>query len=283
MCSFPFRLGATSYIYPEGLTDNVRRMAGRVEDVELVLFETEEVSNLPDDEILHGLEVLGRQAGLTYTVHFPLSVYLGSPDAAKRSRSVETCLRVMDLCRPLDPVAFILHFHGDRRGPVPSDDISRWLGNTEESIKPLLETGIPSRRISVETLDYPFELIEPIVLEYDLSVCLDIGHILMYGHPLDEYLGRYLTRCNVLHLHGLKGGEDHRDISGVDPGILHRLFSHLEDGNARKRVLTLEVFSEEDFLNSLSTLYRIYFRRHFSKGMTHMTEPEEAVPAGSGR
>lgn len=49
---FPFRLGTTSYILPDGLVTNVEFLGPLVDDVELVLFESEEVSNLPGADII---------------------------------------------------------------------------------------------------------------------------------------------------------------------------------------------------------------------------------------
>jgi len=44
----PFRIGTTSYIIPDEIIPNVRFLAARVEDVELVLFEADEgMNNLP--------------------------------------------------------------------------------------------------------------------------------------------------------------------------------------------------------------------------------------------
>jgi hypothetical protein len=43
----PYRLGSTSYVWPAGLVPNVRRLGPLVDDVELVLFDLEERSNLP--------------------------------------------------------------------------------------------------------------------------------------------------------------------------------------------------------------------------------------------
>ena len=114
---FPFRLGTTSYIFPADLITNARSLAEQVHDVELVLFESEDASNLPNEETLHTLQAIARDTGLSYTVHFPLSVYLGSPDPFVRKQSIQTCLRVYNLCQPLAPFAYILHFHGERRGP----------------------------------------------------------------------------------------------------------------------------------------------------------------------
>ena len=47
-----FRIGTTSYIIPAGILPNVRHLAGRVSDIQLVLFETDEQgSNLPDEAL----------------------------------------------------------------------------------------------------------------------------------------------------------------------------------------------------------------------------------------
>ena len=40
----PFRIGTTSYIIPDDILPNVRFLAGRVKDVELVLFDIDEKS-----------------------------------------------------------------------------------------------------------------------------------------------------------------------------------------------------------------------------------------------
>ncbi len=46
---FPFRLGTTSYIIPADLMTNVRLLSPLVDDIELVLFEADDESNLPDE------------------------------------------------------------------------------------------------------------------------------------------------------------------------------------------------------------------------------------------
>ena len=40
-----FRLGTTSYIIPDEILPNVRFLAGKVQDVELVLFEVDDGQN----------------------------------------------------------------------------------------------------------------------------------------------------------------------------------------------------------------------------------------------
>jgi len=45
----PFRLGTTSFIYPATWSVNVERLAGRVDDVELLIFEATRDRDLPDE------------------------------------------------------------------------------------------------------------------------------------------------------------------------------------------------------------------------------------------
>ena len=46
---YPFRLGTTSYIIPNSILPNVRYLADKVKDIELVLFESDDgISNFPD-------------------------------------------------------------------------------------------------------------------------------------------------------------------------------------------------------------------------------------------
>jgi hypothetical protein len=52
---FPFRTGATSYIIPAELLPNVNFLAGKVDDIELVLFESDEITNLPETATVKAL------------------------------------------------------------------------------------------------------------------------------------------------------------------------------------------------------------------------------------
>ena len=61
----PFRIGTTSYIIPADILPNVVYLAGKVDDVELVLFEVEEGGgNLPEAVASHWGRILGVVAPL---------------------------------------------------------------------------------------------------------------------------------------------------------------------------------------------------------------------------
>jgi sugar phosphate isomerase/epimerase len=106
----------------------------------------------------------------------------------------------------------------------------------------------------VETLDYDYNLIEDIVSDYGLSVCVDIGHLLLCGHAPEDYLDRYLPQTRVLHLHGIEDGHDHRSLAFLPAGLLTTMMDQLESGSKNSRVLTMEIFDERAFNQSLDIL-----------------------------
>ena len=111
---FPFRLGTTSYIIPADLITNVRYLAPYVDDIELILFEADDESNLPDEKILIELNRIALSNDLSYTVHLPLGLPLGAANEAARCSSVKKALRIVELTCPLNPAAYVVHFEGDR-------------------------------------------------------------------------------------------------------------------------------------------------------------------------
>jgi sugar phosphate isomerase/epimerase len=253
---FPFRLGTTSYVIPADLKSNCAFLADKVDDIELVLFESHEISNLPDAETLRALREIADRHDLTYTVHLPLDAWMGHADASVRRQSMEKCLRVIELTERLNPFGYIVHFHGDSRGASPSSDLARWQEGHRRAVERLLQVVSPED-LCVETLDYPYRLIEDIVFDYGLSVCLDIGHQLLCGINPFEYLDLYLTRTRVLHLHGVEEGHDHRSLAGLPDGLLAVLVNRLGDRPEKTRVLTMEIFDEGALNESMNVLRRV--------------------------
>jgi sugar phosphate isomerase/epimerase len=254
---FPFRLGTTSYILPADLITNVRFLAPYVDDIELVLFEADDESNLPDEKTINELDSIARSKDLTYTVHLPLGLSLGAPDEEERRRSVKKALHIVELTYPLNPAAYVLHFEGDRRGLLPSENMTGWTNSLRASVAELLDSAVPSRLFCVETLDYPFTLVDPIVCEFELSVCLDIGHVLLQGYPLDAYLAKYQDRVRVFHAHGIRENKDHRDLGALRDSDLALLFGSLRSWRSSTPILTLEVFDENDFRLSLDVVEKM--------------------------
>jgi sugar phosphate isomerase/epimerase len=255
--SFPFRLGTTSYIVPDDILPNVEFLAPQVDDVQLVLFESDEISNLPDRGTLAALIEQAGRHDLSYTVHLPLDARLGAADEDRRVASVGKCRRVIELTRALEPAAWNLHLDGRLRGSPPAADLEDWRGALARSLDDLLASGAEGARLCVETLDYPLEVIEDLIADRGLSVCVDVGHLIVNDCDVVECLEHFAPRCRVVHLHGVRGDRDHCEIGALPPGVVEAAVRTLSGEGAAERVLTLEVFSREAFDSSTQTLARL--------------------------
>ncbi len=255
---FPFKIATTSYIYPDHIIPNVEMLAPYLDEIELVLFESGEEDNLPSTDDIKHLVAITREQGLSYNVHLPIDIYLGDPNPAVRDHGVAVVHKIIALTGPLEPSTYTLHL--SLRDQYGQDDPNpdEWEKRLYPTINEMLKTGITSTMISIETLDYPFDLIEDIIEAFDFSVCLDLGHLILHGRSMADYAKRYLQRTTVIHLHGVKDGTDHLslDVLGKhDVEAIRGILSHFTG------TVSIEVFSFRDLTNSLTVLEKWYTRQ----------------------
>lgn len=241
---FPFRLGTTSYIVPGDVLLNVNLLCALVDDIEIVLFESDEIAPLPDCKIMRLLQETAMANGLSYTVHLPLDIWLGDSNISERRSSVEKCLRAVKRTSLLNPIAFVLHCNRCNRGGISGEDPSNWRKNIKQSIYQLIDEGVEPAKLCIETLEYPFNLIEDIIQENKLSICIDIGHIIFNNLSIKNYLEDYFDKSRIIHLHGVLAGKDHCDISKLGMEILLPIISKAKSEKTFPRVITLEVFNK---------------------------------------
>ncbi|MGQ9833557.1 MAG: cobamide remodeling phosphodiesterase CbiR [Candidatus Villigracilaceae bacterium] len=252
--SFLFRLGTTSYVIPADILPNLHYLAGKVRDVELVLFEVDDgPNNLPTPAQVDEMNALAREHDLTYTVHLPLDLRLAD-DGSLRHVSLEKARRVIECTRPLDPWAYVLHLDGKavRDNPAPKAYLC-WLEQAETSLRQVGAWAGGLEKLAVENLEgYPLDFYEPVFARVPVSRCVDLGHLWLDGHDPLPYLRRALPRTRAIHLHGI-AERDHRSLAFLATERLRAVLKELI--HARwEGVLTIEVFSEEDFLSSLQAL-----------------------------
>ena len=60
---FPFSFGVPSYIIPADIATNVRWLRDLVDEIELILFESKEFSNMPSPSDVALFRVLAEEAG----------------------------------------------------------------------------------------------------------------------------------------------------------------------------------------------------------------------------
>ena len=252
------RVGTTSYILFDDIIPNVRYLKDYVDDIELVLFESETASNLPSRQAIAELKSLAQDSNLTYTVHFPLDIYPGSDLIQDRNKFVDTLLKIVDLCTELDPFGYVLHLTPQSYGHSPAENVGSWIANLDCSLAQFLtKTHLDSRMFCVETLSYPFSLVQPLVDRYDLAVTLDIGHIWLMGYDPVQAVQALFQRTRICHLHGVANNVDHLSLAEGDAKQIEQFLCALIkqcNEDKKERVLTLEVFSEDAFTASLSLL-----------------------------
>jgi sugar phosphate isomerase/epimerase len=258
--TFPFRLGCTSYVYPADILPNVRKMAPIVDDIELVLFESEPASNLPGRKVISALAELAGQYGLTYTIHFPIDQKAASPRRDERVRFQEQALKIMDLTHALAPFAYILHLEGIREG-AGQEYRKAWKAGAMETCEEIARFLGPDRSlVAVENLGYPIEWHGDIVRQYGFSFCLDLGHLWLYRQDWETVLDSYLKDTRVIHLHGVSRGGDHLSLEQNSQDILTRLVR--EYLPLFSNVVTLEVFSEEATFGSIERLEQLWAKSY---------------------
>jgi sugar phosphate isomerase/epimerase len=236
--------------------ENVERLGARVDDIELLLFQDESEVDLPDRDEIAALVRLKEEHDLSFTVHTPLGVQLASPEPDIRRKSIERILRVVGLCEPLEPFAYIVHVYlgaqeNDPHRPVAGQSWKRWA--RDGLCRLAAATGTPEK-VCVESLDYDLAVLEDLLDEFGLSVALDVGHLVRDGRDTRASILRWLPKTRVVHWHGTDpSGRDHRGLEHFPPAQGRWLLQTLQT-RGFGGVLTIEVFRSDDWESSLRVL-----------------------------
>jgi sugar phosphate isomerase/epimerase len=246
---FPFSFAVPSYIVPADIATNVRWLRDLVDEIELILFESTEFSNMLSPADIALFRVLAEEAGLRYNVHLPLDIDIASGDARVRRSSLDTLERILDLALPLDPTSFILHVLKD-----PAMDPARWKDTVRASLSALRE---PASQFAVETLGWDLREIDDILRELGFSICIDVGHLVLYGDDVPATFEQFSGRVTMIHLHGVRDGKDHQALDKMDMAE-RAMIARTIRGAGYTRGLSLEVFSREDFEGSIEVMTQMF-------------------------
>ena len=218
-----------------------------------------------------------RDRGVEFTVHLPLwSIEPSSPSKPIRAGSVQSIIEIIQATKPLNPEIYVLHATGSLaaefyRMRLPEAGrlllLHQFQGYARESLKMILgETDLPSRKLAIETIEFPFELTLELAEELDLSLCFDTGHILVgFSGAVDFFpaLEASLSRLGEIHLHDgpwqgsehtIGYGKDHQALGKGDldiAGFLDWLVDHRYSGPV---IFELRL---EDALHSLEAIKSI--------------------------
>jgi len=246
---YPFKLGSTSFIYPDHIIPNVKILGRYLDEIELLLFESTPDS-LPSKEEITTLATLATELDLTYNIHLPTDISPGDTNPSLRCHAVDTIKRIIDFTSPLPTSTRTLHLSYDE----PSNEktsVKKWQELIYKSMEQLISSGISGKVLSIETLSYPFEWVENIITAFNLSVCMDIGHLILQNTDLETFFGRYSDIISIIHLHGVKNHHDHLPLDKLPEKEIGPVCRILKQFSG---VVSLEVFSYKDLTASLQFL-----------------------------
>lgn len=245
-------------VFGEDLTENVKRLAGRVDHIEIVLFYTPFLHNIPGVQEIRTLKKIGDQEQITFSVHLPDSLEIASRDRNTREASVRMARNIFLRMWELAPQHYILHIPFSPPTLVPTPGVyftqaqgaewDAWTQRGLESLELLCREENP--KILVENINYSPHLLEPFWKSGFCELCLDLGHLVLGQEKVMDLLKKYLDVTSEIHLHGVEGYTDHLSLSVLPVNLVSQWIRYLQR-RSFKGVLNLEVFSLSDLETSM--------------------------------
>lgn len=248
---YPFRLACPSFVYPADYDVNVDLLGPHVDEIELLLFESQAAS-LPTPGMISRLADLGARHAVGYHVHLPTDMALVGDLAAGRCAAAAKISAITRLVAPLKPRFFILHLETPvDQGQAVVDDRRRWEDWACKGLQQLAAAGCDLQALRIENQFVPLDWLASVAEVFDLKLCLDIGHLHLTGAGLETVLSRWPTRIDALHIHGVADGRDHRSLACLPSRDQRLLARYLRSFRGS---VTVEVFDYEGLDDSLRLL-----------------------------
>ena len=257
---FPFKLATTSFIYPDHIIPNVEKLGPIFDEIELLLFESRPfikkgrpVPVLPSFREIKELARLNRDLDVTYNVHLPVDINLTDISRSKREKGVDTVKKVIELCEPLNPTTNTLHLNfSDEDAKDDKKGILCWQERAAQSLSSLASFLSDPGIISIETLEYPFEYLYPLIDNSGMSLCIDAGHLIKCEFNIIEVFEKYRSRIPLIHLHGVDYSFGYpKDHQSLDKTPQDRFKSTREVLEKYHGVVSIEVFNYQMLEDSI--------------------------------
>ena len=254
---FPFNIGTTSFIYPDDYVPNIKMLGPYLENIELLLFESNHTDALPSKQVIGELASLAKDFNLAYNVHLPTDISISSRDPQQQRIAVETISRVAERVAALSPTTLTLHVPCNDDS-LDEDNIKSWQERVIKNIAKIMANGTPGDLISIENLDYPFEFLVPIISELDLTICLDCGHLLLHGDDNEKFFNTYSAKIAIIHLYGVAKNHFHGSLDQLPEKLMAPIMRLLAHFNG---IVSMEVFSYAHLDASLKFIEKCWRRQ----------------------
>ncbi len=137
------------------------------------------------------------------SIHAPyIQLNPASPLEGYRKFSSDAMIKTMKAAGGIDVNRFVIHLTSSFEDSIPSlsipeDDkkaleriaVSQARKSLDEILK---KTGVEPERLALENLEvFPFEMIYPLVSEFGISICFDMGHWGLNGFAPQAFMERF--------------------------------------------------------------------------------------------
>ena len=189
------KIGTTSFVFPDTIFENCKKLQHLVDEVSIVMFETKSCLNYTVKDLPYELKNLD----LTYNIHLPLDLEW------KKGVSyvVEDITRLIEKTLFLAPTSYVLH--------PPTQKIT-----FIEFVEYAQKKHLPLNKFLIENVkENDLTEIWDIVQNTPINVCLDIGHLIEYNQFNMLNLDKIFQKINMLHLYTPKKGI-HKSLALLD-------------------------------------------------------------------
>jgi sugar phosphate isomerase/epimerase len=253
-----FKLATTSFIVPDHIVPNVEKLGPYFDEIELLVFESQPHDVIPSQQQVKQLLELSREHDLSYNVHLPVDIDLASPDPRQRQKACDTLMVVFERFEKLDISTHTLHLSMPkeiRATDFPKEGVKQWQQDAAAGVGLLADQGVDLGRISIETLDYPFACVEPVIAQWHLNICADLGHMIKYGEGIPVLFSEHRSKIVLIHLHGVDFctplKKDHQPLDLLPVEYMDMVKGLLCDYFG---VVSIEVFNLDYLMRSVSVL-----------------------------
>jgi sugar phosphate isomerase/epimerase len=262
----PPLISAPSMVFGMDLVENVKNLSRIVNHIEIVIFHTPELHNIPTAEEILFLKEIKTEKYLSYSIHLPASLEIAAESELKRKNAVRMATQIIAQLSELDPEYHVLHI------PITTPTLTAepgcyimdkgqfmyaaWADRAIASLNHIQkETGL-KQRLLLENINYSPKLLELIREQGSCAFCLDIGHLLLGRESVRKTLKRYLPVIKEIHIHGVMGWDEHLGLE-VLPEVRVQSWFHCLNDYGYTGILNLEVFDPVDLKKSLQVLEKM--------------------------
>lgn len=247
-------------VFGMDLVENVTKLSQVVRHAEIVLFQTPDLHNIPDEQTINTVKEILAEKNMTCSVHLPASLEVAAQDIGKRNTAVQTAAEIVEHMDILNPTGYVLHvpitpptLTAQPGCYIHEHQLSQYHAWSERALRALEEIQTRTElnhRLLVENINYSPAFLEPLWREGLCAFCLDIGHLLLGRESAGHHLQRYLPVIKEIHLHGVIEWDEHLSLDVLSLDRVRPWFQWL-DRFSYSDILNLEVFDARDLEKSL--------------------------------